>query len=138
MDILRLIQILRHSNQPGDTGFYWSFCYVRSRLPRVIDISHYQTITNWQSIRNAGVVAIIHKATDGRSGRDQQYPARRAKANSLGFLWGSYARYAAQPFGIPNLWPSFTLWQFTDGNAGQEPHKVPGIGLCDNDTYNGS
>ncbi len=190
----------------------------------VIDISHYQTITNWQSLRNAGVAAIVHKATEGRSYRDQQYPARRDKAKSLGFLWGSYhfsssaspiqqvqnyleyahpaddelicldyepsssginmtydqmvefvelihqelgrypviygghllrmavgdvsdsvlakcplwyARYASTPIGIPKLWGTYTLWQYTDGNVGPEPHGVNGIGLCDRDTFNG-
>ncbi|MFO1144701.1 MAG: glycoside hydrolase family 25 protein [Amaricoccus sp.] len=191
----------------------------------VIDISHHQTITNWDSIRNSGVVAIVHKATEGRSYRDRQYPGRRDAAKARGFLWGSYhfsssanpllqvenyleharpepdelicldyepsssgvnmsydqmvefvelihqelgrypviygghllrqalahvsesvlsncplwyARYAMMPIGIPAIWSSYTLWQYTDGNVGQEPHSVRGIGHCDRDTFNGA
>lgn len=35
-------------------------------------------------------------------------------------LW--YARFANAPYGIPSLWQRWTLWQYTDGNAGPEPH----------------
>jgi len=41
-------------------------------------------------------------------------------------LW--YARYATMPIGIPAIWSSYTLWQYTDGNVGQEPHLVGGVG----------
>ena len=193
----------------------------------IIDISHHNTVTNWASVEKAGVVAIIHKATEGRSYRDNLHASRRAKAKELGFLWGSfhfsssanpllqvenflehagpaddelicldyepgssganmtyeqmvefvelikkevgrypviygghllreatknvansvlsdcplwYARYshATAPIGVPALWSNWTLWQYTDGNAEQEPHHVPGIGHCDRDTFNGT
>jgi len=40
-------------------------------------------------------------------------------------LW--YARYASAPIGIPtHIWPNYTLWQYTDGNVGPEPHATPG------------
>lgn len=192
----------------------------------VIDISHHNNVTNWSSIKNAGIAAVIHKATEGRSYRDKQYPTRKNRALDQGLLWGSYhfssganpllqvenyleytdpdptelicldyepsssgsnmtyeqmvafaelvhsalgrypviygghllreatekvsgpsvlskcslwyARYAAKPIGVPHLWPTWTLWQYTDGNIGQEPHTVPGVGHCDRDTFNGS
>jgi lysozyme len=34
-----------------------------------------------------------------------------------------------------NVW---TVWQFTDGQFGPQPHSVPGIGKCDIDVFNGS
>lgn len=37
----------------------------------------------------------------------------------------------------PTLWTDFALWQYTDGNAGPQPHAVPGIGRCDRDKLDG-
>lgn len=39
---------------------------------------------------------------------------------------------------VPANWPTWTMWQYTDGTIGPEPHSVPGIGNCDRDTFNGS
>ena len=38
---------------------------------------------------------------------------------------------------VPKNWPTWTLWQYTDGNVGPQPHSVPGIGACDRDKFNG-
>ena len=38
---------------------------------------------------------------------------------------------------VPANWQTWTLWQYTDGAAGPQPHDVPGAGLCDRDYYNG-
>jgi len=50
-------------------------------------------------------------------------------------LW--WARYANQPKGIPPIWPTWTLWQYTDGAHGPTPRTVNGIGPCDRDQFNG-
>jgi lysozyme len=50
-------------------------------------------------------------------------------------LW--WARYAPEPAGIPATWPTWTLWQYTDGGFGNQPHDVDGIGHCDRDQFNG-
>lgn len=79
-------------------------------------------------------------ANDNRSTIDQ--PGRGTWATAAAAvlarcpLW--YARYAPAPIGIPALWPRWTLWQYTDGKAGPEPHEVPGLGFCDRDTFNGT
>lgn len=39
---------------------------------------------------------------------------------------------------VPPNWPTWTMWQYTDGAVGPEPHKVDGIGRCDRDKFNGS
>jgi lysozyme len=50
------------------------------------------------------------------------------------FFWlAQYGPNAAVP---PN-WSTWTLWQYTDGNLGPQPHTVPGIGACDRDKFNG-
>lgn len=51
------------------------------------------------------------------------------------FLW--VAKYSSELPKVPAAWKTFTFWQYTDGNAGSQPHQVPGIGRCDRDTYNG-
>jgi lysozyme len=53
------------------------------------------------------------------------------------FLW--IAQYRGQkPINIPPTFPTWTLWQYTDGVHGEEPHRVDGVGLCDRDMFNGS
>jgi lysozyme len=39
---------------------------------------------------------------------------------------------------LPPGWKNYTLWQFTDGNDGPQPHTVPGIGKCDRSLFDGS
>jgi lysozyme len=49
-------------------------------------------------------------------------------------LW--WAQYSAAPSLAPG-WPTYWLWQYTDGHHGTI-NQVPGIGLCDVDTYQGT
>jgi lysozyme len=55
----------------------------------------------------------------------------------LANCWFWLAQYGNTPVVPPN-WPSWTMWQYTDGAIGPEPHKVDGIGRCDRDKFNGS
>lgn len=55
----------------------------------IIDIYHGNSI-DLEQTSNGGIVAIIHKATEGVSVRDSKYPDRREAAKGLGFLWGAY------------------------------------------------
>lgn len=55
----------------------------------------------------------------------------------LSKCWLWFARYGASPL-IPRVWSKWTLWQYTDGAAGAEPHQVPGIGRCDRDYFDGT
>ncbi|WP_051630404.1 glycoside hydrolase family 25 protein [Afifella pfennigii] len=50
------------------------------------------------------------------------------------WLWA--ARYGSAPV-VPKTWPTWTMWQYTDGHAGPEPHAVAGVGPCDRDRFNG-
>ncbi|MGI8639877.1 MAG: glycoside hydrolase family 25 protein [Pyrinomonadaceae bacterium] len=52
------------------------------------------------------------------------------------FLW--IAKYSSGLPTVPAAWETFTFWQYTDGNSGDQPHQVPGIGRCDRDKFNGS
>jgi lysozyme len=191
----------------------------------VVDISHHNGKVNFVRAAKAGIVGVIHKATQGLRFVDPEYYGNREKALSAGLLWGAYhfgtqaegtiqadhflstvnpdqqtllvldyepngrwtmtleqakefvrqvntitgrypglysgslikqqlknkpvdtvlsncflwiAQYGPAPTGIPTSWPTWTLWQYTDGVVGPEPHSVDGIGRCDRDKFNGS
>lgn len=191
----------------------------------VIDISHFQPNPDFVKVKQAGIVGVIHKATQGTGMFDNKYNQHRQNATAAGLLWGAYhfgtkgdgaaqadfflskvnadaqtllvldfepngnstmtlsqakafvsrinektgrfpglysgnlikellggqppdpilsqcflwiAQYAAQPQNIPQTWSTWTLWQYTDGNAGPQPHTVDGIGKCDRDQFNGT
>jgi lysozyme len=55
----------------------------------------------------------------------------------LAQCWFWLAEYGPTPH-VPANWPTWTLWQYTDGAFGPEPHEVAGIGRCDRDMFNGS
>lgn len=58
--------------------------------PWVIDISHYQQVNSWEKVVAAGIVGVIHKATEGKTSVDSMYRARENGARSAGLLWGAY------------------------------------------------
>lgn len=193
----------------------------------IIDISHHNRVTSFVDIKNAGIFAIIHKATQGIRFVDPDFAENRKKALAAGLRVGAYhfgvagdadaqaehflsvagkdsllvldfegnpqgqdmtlleaehfvhhihavtgrypglysghtikkaiqqagitrpdqtelskcwfwiAQYNDAPL-IPKGWPGWTLWQYTDGAHGPEPHTVAGIGRCDRDQFNGT
>lgn len=58
--------------------------------PMVVDLSHYNTVTSFDSMMNAGIVGVIHKFSQGTSYRDPTYAQHKAEATSCGLLWGRY------------------------------------------------
>jgi lysozyme len=60
-----------------------------------------------------------------------------AAQTELSKCWLWIAQYAASPL-IPKVWKTWTMWQYTDGAAGPEPHTVDGVGRCDRDHFNGT
>ena len=189
----------------------------------VIDISHHNANPDFQQAKAAGIVGVIHKATQGLNFTDSMYVTNRQKALDAGLLWGAYhfgdgsdgtaqadfflsvvnpgpdtllvldfepntqgpsmslvgarafvsevnarvgrfpglysgslikqllgnnhdpvlaqcffwlAQYGSNAV-VPANWPTWTLWQYTDGNVGPQPHNVSGIGNCDRDKFNG-
>lgn len=59
-------------------------------LDAVIDISHGVSVADFREVRRAGILAIIHKATEGGDFVDASYTNRRGQAESAGLLWGAY------------------------------------------------
>ena len=60
----------------------------------------------------------------------------RPEQTELSKCWLWMAQYGRAPL-IPSVWDRWTLWQYTDGALGPEPHQVDGIGRCDRDQFNG-
>lgn len=59
------------------------------------------------------------------------------KDDVLGQCWFWLAQYGPTAV-VPANWSTWTMWQYTDGAFGPEPHKVAGIGRCDRDKFNGN
>jgi lysozyme len=188
----------------------------------IVDINHNDNLDLAQA-QTDGIVAVIHKVTEGATFVDPLYLTRRAQADQLGLLWGGYhfgtaadvgqqldnfanaadlrptdlvaldyetnstntmsldqaeqfiiafqGRFGFVPLiygssllteaaqqgsstlascplwiaqysnvttpALPSLWPTFVLWQFTDGTSGPQPHTTAGL-ACDHDSYNGN
>ena len=62
----------------------------------VVDVSHFQTNIDFPSVKQAGILAMIHKATQGTTYGDPSYAVNRIAANKVGLLWGAYHFGTAQ------------------------------------------
>ncbi len=71
----------------------------------------------------------------GQSFIHEQLGSRTGTILSECSLW--IACYRPQLSPIPPAFKTFSLWQYTDGNNGDQPHQVPGIGRCDRDKFQG-
>lgn len=59
--------------------------------PLVIDISHHQPDPiDWLGLVSAGIVGVIHKATEGTGYKDPKLFARASAAMNTGLLWSTY------------------------------------------------
>ena len=55
----------------------------------------------------------------------------------LSQCWFWLAQYGPTAV-VPANWTTWTMWQYTDGAVGPQPHTVAGIGNCDRDKFNGT
>jgi lysozyme len=55
----------------------------------------------------------------------------------LANCWLWLAQYKAPPVAPPN-WPTWTMWQYTNGKKGPDPRPVAGIGQCDRAKFQGT
>lgn len=65
--------------------------------PKVVDLSHYNDVeyadgryTGFEKLRNAGIVGVIQKATEGSIFVDPLYSRRKKAALAAGLLFGAY------------------------------------------------
>jgi lysozyme len=85
-------------------------------------------------------VRYIRDVTGRYPGLYSGYTIRELMGNRtdtpLAKCWLWTARYGNAPV-FPKAWNKWTFWQYTDGKAGTEPHRVKGIGECDRNVFNG-
>jgi lysozyme len=56
----------------------------------VVDISHHNGNVDLAKAQQAGIVGVIHKATQGTGMLDNKYIQNRQQAQTAGLLWGAY------------------------------------------------
>ena len=56
----------------------------------IIDISTFQGHPDFKKVKAAGIVGVLHKATQGVNFHDSVYAANKAAAKAEGLLWGAY------------------------------------------------
>lgn len=61
-------------------------------MPRtdIVDLSHWQSNVNFEQLAKAGIVGVIHKATEGTSYVDPTYAKRMDPCLAAGITWGAY------------------------------------------------
>lgn len=69
------------------------------------------------------------------SGNDIKQQLGNGKDPVLAQCWFWLAQYGPTPV-VPANWPTWTMWQYTDGNFGPPPHDVAGVPF-DRDKFNG-
>lgn len=58
--------------------------------PLVVDLFHGDRVTSFAAVKDAGIVGVIHKATESTNFHDSAYEARRKAFTDLGLKWGAY------------------------------------------------
>lgn len=58
-------------------------------IDTIVDMNHLGE-PDFSIMAASGIVAVIHKATEGGSFRDPEYVSRKSVAKAAGLLWGSY------------------------------------------------
>lgn len=63
-----------------------------SLKPVVVDISHHNVLEpdGFLKMKEAGILGVIHKATEGTGFVDKTYAKRRKECEAAGLLWGAY------------------------------------------------
>src|SRR5207248_4726114 len=59
-------------------------------LDAVIDISHNVQVSDFRAVRSSGILAVVHKTSEGGDWFDPSYAPRRREAEPAGLLWGAY------------------------------------------------
>lgn len=106
----------------------------------VLDLEPNPHGTSMNLIQAHAFVTHVHEQT-GRypglySGHTIKEMLGPSKDPILANCWLWLAQYGPTAVVPPN-WPTWTMWQYTDGAIGSEPRKVRGIGHCDRDRFNG-
>ena len=96
--------------------------------PMVVDLSHWNTVSSFSTLKSKGIVGVIHKATEGGTVDDDTYEARRSQATSAGLLWGAY--HFLRP-GSMNDQAAFFVDVAGEIDLYAADHEDPGVSLDD-------
>ncbi|MGC4026242.1 MAG: glycoside hydrolase family 25 protein [Mesorhizobium sp.] len=55
-----------------------------------VDLSHHNTVSDFTKVKAAGLLGIVHKATEGIGFVDSKYASREKSATAAGLAWASY------------------------------------------------
>ena len=58
--------------------------------PRVVDLSHWGPAHDYDAVKDAGIVGVIYKATQGIGFTDHTYVQQQHAAKTAGLKWGAY------------------------------------------------
>jgi lysozyme len=58
--------------------------------PVVVDLSHYDDVTDWDAVKAFGILGVISKASEGPGMVDKTYAIRRQPCAARGILYGAY------------------------------------------------
>ncbi len=157
------VQDQKYANRKAkwlEMGKLWGSYHFASRGSGVDQADHFLSVANpsakelcvldYERGRNSGLMTIseaenfvtrIHDQT-GKwpglySGNDIKEQLGNNTDTPLKNCWLWIAQYGPKPTKIPPAWKTWTLWQYTDGHFGPEPHSVNGVGSCDRDKFNG-
>jgi lysozyme len=56
----------------------------------VVDLSHYDSVDDYAAVKEAGIVGVIYKASEGMTYEDSTYASERKRALKAGLKWGAY------------------------------------------------
>ena len=106
-----------------------------SFINAVIDISHHNgTALDFAKAKKAGVIGVLHKASQGLGGTDPNYALNRKKVADAGLLWGAY-HFATGSEGVHQAEAFLAAADLKKGELAVldfEPNKTgPTMGLTD-------
>jgi lysozyme len=147
------IQINQRLLRPGYSGYHFgdgsdgvaqaehflSTVNDQSKTLLALDFESNPTGPSMDLVEAAAFVTHVQQQT-GRfpgfySGNDIKQQLGNGKDPVLAQCWFWLAQYGPTPV-VPANWPTWTMWQYTDGNFGPPPNDVAGVPF-DRDKFNG-
>ena len=58
--------------------------------PNVVDLSHYDNVTDWDAVKAFGILGVINKATEGPGMVDKTFAIRRGPCAQRDILYAAY------------------------------------------------
>jgi lysozyme len=58
--------------------------------PVIVDLSHFDNVTDWAAVKAFGILGVINKATEGPGMADKTYAIRRGPVADHDMLYGAY------------------------------------------------